>query len=85
MSIYWHAYSREELEQEIEDLKAQAKRGAGLFSQQSEGGSSYTKDLMVLKNKLAAAVRVWTRKYGGGADPRGFGYGVADFSDMEIS
>ena len=85
-SIYWYAFDREELRQEIVDLKAQAKRGAGLFSSQSEGGMSHTKDLAELRNKLASAVRVWTRKYGGGVDPYAQGSGVADFSGMgEIS
>lgn len=85
MSIYWNGYDQTELEQEIADLKAQARRGGGLFNSQSEGGASFTKDLMTLRNKLEAAVHVLNRKYGSGPDHNVLGVGVADFSNVEIS
>lgn len=53
MEIY-RAYTPEEIETEITTLKNQAT----LYTQQTSGEKSYTKDLIMVQNRLQAAIRI---------------------------
>ena len=73
MEIY-RSYSPEELDTEITMLKAQAT----LYTSQSIGEKSHTKDLVMVQNRLQAAIRVRNERVNLYSNPS---YGVADFSN----
>jgi hypothetical protein len=72
MEIY-RTYSPAELDAEIIALKGQAT----LYTSQTMGEKSYAKDLVMVQNRLQAAVRVRNERSSRYTNPS---YGVPDFS-----
>lgn len=72
MEIY-RAYTPEEIETEITSLKNQAT----LYTSQTSGEKSYTKDLILVQNRLQAAIRVRNERTIGSRRPS---VALADFS-----
>ncbi|MEI6715735.1 MAG: hypothetical protein WCO60_18435 [Verrucomicrobiota bacterium] len=77
-SIRWQeiyrSYTSEELETEITNLKKQAT----LYTAQTFGDKSYTKDLANVEERLHAAIRVRNER----RNPNDLGYIVPDFSQI---
>lgn len=72
MEIY-RTYTPAELDAEITALKGQAT----LYTSQTMGEKSYAKDLVMVQNRLQAAVRVRNERNHRYSNPA---YGVPDFS-----
>jgi hypothetical protein len=74
MEIY-RAYTPEEIETEITSLKNQAT----LYTQQTSGEKSYTKDLRLVQDRLQAAIRIRNERTIGARRPS---VAVTDFSNF---
>ncbi len=74
MEIY-RAYTPEEIENEITNLK----REATLYTQQTSGEKSYTKELRLVQDRLQAAIRVRNERTIGARRPS---VAMPDFSNF---
>jgi hypothetical protein len=73
----YRSYTSDELDTAISDLKQQET----LFTQQSVGSKSFSKDLRELRDKLHAAERVRNERSQSAANQ---GFGIPDFSNVRF-
>lgn len=80
----YRSYSADELASEITRLKKAISDADGINSA-SSGSKTYQRDLLHLKNRLQAAVRVSGQVGASGRSPRDAGlWGVPDFSGAKV-